>query len=198
MYTEITKLLRLPKKIFAMVPKSLQMVCITQSERPAVANLFDDTSQIVWAFDFYRILWSRPMIAVLINARCNICQQNNCVRAVPVWTSESTLDYDNRIDCLQVKLRTAVINSIWNRKIRKLCASKKYVRLLNDRNIRRRKMNDNVISVCENQTKNTTDLPNTRRVLPRLEIRKITDAPIIDLCSSINTKILFIRELFPH
>jgi len=48
MYIQNYKTVTLTEKDFrAIVPKSLQMVCITQSERPAVANLFDNTSQIV-------------------------------------------------------------------------------------------------------------------------------------------------------
>lgn len=96
------------------------------------------------------------MIAILINAPYGICQRNSCVRATPrrcEWASSVGLDYVNRIDCLQAKLRMAEINSIRNRKARKLHASKKYVRLLNERNIRRRKMNGNVISVRESNEK---------------------------------------------
>lgn len=69
------------------------------------------------------------------------------------------------------------LNSDWRKLIRfKIgrpanCTRAKNMRdALNERNTWHRKMNDNVISVRGSNEKYTTDLPNTRRVLQRLEI----------------------------
>lgn len=54
-----------------------------------------------------------------------------CVPCPAARCERRALDYDNRVDCLQAKLRMAEIHSIRNQKLRKLHASKKYVRSVN-------------------------------------------------------------------
>lgn len=57
-------------------------------------------------------------------------------------------DYDNRVDCLQTKLWMVEINSIRNRRTPQIAREQKIrARSLIERNARRRKMNDNVISI---------------------------------------------------
>lgn len=90
--------------------------------------------------------------------QCSIRQRNNRLRAcrLSIRTSElGTLDYDNRIDCLQSRLGIAEINSIRKSEGPQIAREqKKYARSLNERNARRREMNDNVISVRGSNERN--------------------------------------------